>query len=434
MALGGGSFTNYNKIMPGAYINFVSGTNASGSVGDRGICAVAMELSWGKEGEFFTVSAEEFMKDSMKLFGYGVTSSEINPLRDLFMNASTVHIYRLGTGVKAKNVYGEALYAGKCGNSVAVKVSENIDDSSYFDVTTYFKSRKMDVQKVKSANELRDNDFVHWDTAATLTASGAVSMTGGSDATVKGADYQAFLDKAETVRFNTMAVATTDASVNSLVAAYTKRMREERGIKFQSVLYKCEADDIGVINVDTAAVGSKVSEASLVWFVAGAAAGCEINKSLTNMVYKGSFTPLKTYTQSQLEEGVEKGKFMFHVVDGEVRVLMDINSLVNTTSDTGEVFRDNQTVRIVDQIAYDDAKLFTKKYLGVMPNDEAGRLSLWNDIVEHRKSLERMRAIEGFRDEDVIVERGNSKTSVVITSKICPVNSMAQLYITTTLE
>lgn len=434
MALGGGSFTNYNKIMPGAYINFVSGTNASGSVGDRGICAAAMELSWGIEGEFFTVSAEEFMKDCMKLFGYGATSSEINHLKDLFMNASVVHVYRLGEGVKAKNAYGEALYAGKCGNSVAVKVSENIDDDTYFDVTTYFRSRKMDVQKVKSATELRDNDFVRWDTTATLTAAGAVPMTGGSDAVVKGADYQAFLDKAETVRFNTMVVATTDASVNNLVAAYTKRMREERGIKFQSVLYKCEADDIGVINVDTAAVGNKIPEASLVWFVAGAAAGCEINKSLTNMVYNGNFTPLKTYTQSQLEEGIEKGKFMFHVVDGEVRVLMDINSLVNTTSDTGDAFKDNQTVRIVDQIAYDDAKLFTKKYLGVMPNDEAGRLSLWNDIVEHRKSLERMRAIEGFRDEDVIVERGNSKTSVVITSKICPVNSMAQLYITTTLE
>ena len=33
MALGGGSFASYNKIMPGAYINFVSGISAAGGVG-----------------------------------------------------------------------------------------------------------------------------------------------------------------------------------------------------------------------------------------------------------------------------------------------------------------------------------------------------------------------------------------------------------------
>ena len=434
MALGGGSFTSYNKIMPGAYINFVSGANASGSVGDRGICAAAMELSWGKEGEMVAVSAEEFAKNSIRLFGYDATSSSISPLKDLFMNASLVYVYRLGTGEKASNTYAEALYSGTGGNAIRTKVSKNIDDETYFDVTTYFRGIKREVQKVQSAAELVDNDYVHWKSDITLEESGVLSMTGGSDAVVTGADYQAFLDAAEGVRFNTMAVATEDESVNNLVAAYTKRMREERGVKFQSVLYKCEADDIGVINVDTRSVTKGFSKASMVWFVAGATAGCAINKSLTNRVYNGSFSPYKNYTQAELEEGLAAGRFMFHAVDGEARVLSDVNSLVNTTSEMGEVFKDNQTVRIVDQIAYDDAKLCTTKYLGVMPNDEAGRLSLWNDIVEHRKSLQRMRAIENFKDEDVQVERGNSKTSVVITSAICPINSMAQLYMTTTLE
>lgn len=434
MALGGGNFTNYNKIMPGAYINFVSSANVSGNVGDRGICAVALELTWGKEEEMVAVTAEDFAKNSLNLFGYTATSSSMSALRDLFMNASLVYVYRLGCGVKATNSYGEAMCSGSSGNDIKVRVSENIDDSSYFDVTTYFKGIKRDVQKVKSGEELKDNNFVRWKKGVTLTAGETVGMTGGSNPTVKGEDYQKFLDAAEGVKFNTLAVATTDANVNNLVAAFTKRMREERGIKFQSVLYKCEADDIGVINVDTEAVSSGFSPASLVWFVAGATAGCEINKSLTNRVYKGSFLPKKNYTQQELEDGIKSGKFMFHVVDDEVRVLLDINSLVNTTAEIGNVFKDNQTVRIVDQIAYDDAMLFTKKYLGVVPNDEAGRLSLWNDIVEHRKSLQRMRAIENFKDEDVVVERGNSKTSVVITNKICPVNSMAQLYITTTLE
>ncbi|MBR5535061.1 MAG: phage tail sheath family protein [Clostridia bacterium] len=433
MALGGGSFTNYNKVMPGTYINFVSSAGVSSQVGDRGICAVAMELDWGIEDEIFPVAANEFMTGSMKIFGHAYTDDALNPLKDVFMNASLVYVYRLGNGVKAANDYAMAKYAGARGNTIKIKIAKNIDDEEYFDVTTYVNGSKRDVQKVLSAQELKDNDFVVWKKDKALAAAVA-EMTGGSNAVVTGEDYQKFLDAAESVRFNTLAVATNDENVNSLVAAYTKRMREEKGIKFQSVLYNCPFDDMGVINVDTASAGVGKEEANLVWFVAGAAAGCPINKSLTNRIYNGNFKVKSTYSESQLEEGIKAGKFILHKVDDEYRVLSDINSLVTTTSETGEVFKENQTVRIVDQIAYDDAKLFKSKYLGVVPNDEAGRLSLWNDIVEHRKTLQKMRAIENFKDELVTVEKGNSKTSVVITGAICPVNSMTQLYITTTLE
>ena len=434
MALGGGSFTSYNKVLPGTYINFVSASSVSGAMSERGVCAVAMELSWGKEKEAFPVTATEFMTNSIKYFGYGYTHKKMKALRELFKNASKVYVYRLGEGTKATNALGTALYSGVCGNEIKVAVNKNVDDEDYFDVVTYYMSTKRDVQKVKSAKELVDNDYVVWDKDATLAVMAATSMTGGADATVKGEDYQLFLDNVENVRFNVLCVASKDNSVNSLVSAYTKRMREERGVKFQSVLYRTEADDIGVINVDTAVKDDNYGEESLVWYVAGAAAGCAINKSLTNQMYAGEFELVTAYTQSQLEEGINSGKFIVHSVDGDYRVLKDINSLVNLTLETGEAFKENQTVRIVDQIAYDDAVLFKTKYLGIVPNDEAGRLSLWNDIVEHRKNLQKMRAIENFKDEDIVVEKGNSKTSVVISGSICPVNSMAQLYITTTVE
>ncbi len=433
MALGGGSFTSYNKVLPGTYINFVSAGNVSGEIAQRGICAAADKLSWGKEGEFVRVTAEEFMTNSMKLFGYSAISDNMKHFRDLFTNASVAYIYRLGEGVKAENDYAKAKYSGICGNDIKVKVSNNVDNAAYFDVTTYYSGVKRDVQRVKNVGELKDNDYVEWKKSAVLSETGIISLTGGSDGEVTGEDYQAFLEACEAVSYNVLALATTDDSVNSLVAAFTKRMREERGIKFQSVLYNCEADDIGVINVSTPAKSTK-GEESLVWYVAGAAAGCEINKSLLNHTYKGNFEIIKKYTQSELEEGIKKGKFMLHCVDNEYRVLADINSLVNVTNETGEIFKENQTVRIVDQIAYDDANLFKSKYLGIVPNDDAGRISLWNDIVEHRKNLQKMRAIENFTDEDVSVEKGSKKTSVVIKSAVCPVNSMSQLYITTTVE
>ena len=36
MALGGGTFMTQNKVLPGAYINFVSRPRAMGSLGERG--------------------------------------------------------------------------------------------------------------------------------------------------------------------------------------------------------------------------------------------------------------------------------------------------------------------------------------------------------------------------------------------------------------
>ena len=39
-----------NKVLPGAYINFVSRPRAMGSLGERGVVCVGMELDWGREG------------------------------------------------------------------------------------------------------------------------------------------------------------------------------------------------------------------------------------------------------------------------------------------------------------------------------------------------------------------------------------------------
>lgn len=45
--LGGGSFTLQNKILNGAYINFVSASKASATLADRGVATMPLELDWG---------------------------------------------------------------------------------------------------------------------------------------------------------------------------------------------------------------------------------------------------------------------------------------------------------------------------------------------------------------------------------------------------
>ena len=131
---------------------------------------------------------------------------------------------------------------------------------------------------------------------------------------------------------------------------------------------------------------------------------------------------------------LQSGEFVFHSVNEEVRVLDDINTMVTTTDTQGDVFKDNQTVRVIDQIANDDAVLFNTKYLGKMPNDAAGRTELWKDLVKLRKELERIRAIENFNESDVKVLPGDTKKAVVVENAVTVVNAMSKMYMTVTIS
>ena len=49
MALGGGTFLVQNKILPGAYMNFVSVANASATLSDRGIATIPLGSKASRE-------------------------------------------------------------------------------------------------------------------------------------------------------------------------------------------------------------------------------------------------------------------------------------------------------------------------------------------------------------------------------------------------
>ena len=165
----------------------------------------------------------------------------------------------------------------------------------------------------------------------------------------------------------------------------------------------------------------------------GASAGCEVNRSCQNRKYDGEFTVAADYTQNELKKAIKAGEFTLHKVGADIRVLADINSMVTTSDTQGEIFQENQTVRVIDQIGNDIAVLFNTKYLGVVPNDAAGRISLWSDIVKHHEQLQEIRAIENFSDADVTVEPGSSKKSVVVKDLVTVVNAMSKLYMTVTV-
>lgn len=438
MALGGGTFTTQNKILPGTYMNFVSAASASATLSDRGIATMPLVLNWGPVGEVFTVTAEDFQKNSLKIFGYPYDADELKGLRDLFKNIHTLYAYRVNGGQPAVNSVGVmAKHPGTAGNNIKIIVSENIDDNTLLQVDTYYGTTPVDTRLISPTTSgtyyPEDNDWVTWGEGITLSPM-AITLMGGNDAVATAADYQSYIDKIESYSFNAMGVPVSNSSISQLFVSFCKRMRDEMGVKFQLVVYNTAADYYGVINVKNKTTDSGWEETGLIYWVTGIIAGCAVNKSNQNKLYDGEFSVDTNYTQAELETAISSGEFMLHRVGNDVRVLADINSMVTTSDTEGDVFKENQTIRVTDQIANDIAVLFNTKYLGAVPNDNAGRLSLWADIVKLHKELNDLRAIENFADSDITVEQGDTKKSVVVNGSITPINAMGQLYMTVTVE
>lgn len=426
MALGGGVWTSQNKILPGAYINFISRANTDATLSDRGIATIPLTFNWGGTG-VQRVTVERFTRDAFNLFGYEYDSDELKPIRDIFQNAQVVYFYRLnGTGAKASNLFGKAKYAGTRGNDIKITVEANVDDSSKFDVTAYMGAKTIDHQTVKTAADLVDNDFIAYDKTATLKAASSLPMSDGTNSDVTTENWNNYFSAMESYAFNTMGIPSTDDAVKKIAVSYEKRMREQVGKKFQIVTYKYAADYEGVISVENNVTDG--TECDLVYWTTGAEAGCAVNASCTNKTYDGEYEINVDYTQSQLEDALQAGKLMFHRVGDEVRILMDVNTLTTLTETKGAVFQDNQTIRVIDQIANDISTLFNNKYLGKVPNDEAGRSALWVDLCKYHDKLTQLRAIEGFKDTDITVSKGDEKHSVVVGDNITVTNAMAKLY------
>jgi len=442
MALGGGIWQTQNKILPGSYINFTSIAKASATLSDRGIAAAPFILSWGPEGTVIEVTATDFIKNSKKIFGYNSDASELIALREIFCNATKVYCYRLGTSTKAECTYATAKYGGVRGNALTIKIAADVDDTNYFVVSTLLDGIAVDEQRVKTAADLVANDFVSFKTTGvTLSATAGTPLTGGADcASITGTHYQAFLDAIESYSFNTLCcpVNPVDASAKSTVALFanfTKRMRDEVGAKFQLCAIKPETDSEGVIGVWNTATLNGTATDALVYWVTGAQAAVAVNKSLTNSKYNGGLAVDTKYTQAALEAAIKAGKFMFHNVNGEVRVIADINTLTTITDEKGEIFQSNQTVRICDQIANDVAVLFNTHYVGIVPNDASGRATLWNDVVKLISQLETIRAVEKFDPDTVSVDIGDRKGAVLLTvDGLNIVNNMDQLYMSVIIQ
>lgn len=438
MALGGGTFLAQNKILPGAYMNFVSVAQASTTLSERGIATLPLDMDWGPEGVIFTVELDDFLGNSQKIFGHGYKDDALKPMREIFKHAKTVHFFRLNsTGAKATNKFATAKYPGARGNDLKIIIESNENSTTetpLYDVSTYLDTVQVDLQKgVSNMGDLVLNDYVDWSTTETLELTASTPLTGGTNGEVQDAAYQTYLDQAEAYTFNAMGCPSTSPTITALFAAYAKRMRDDVGKKFQVVCFRTLADHEGVISIKNTIKGKEDDPALIPW-VTGVIAGTAVNQSAANTAYDGEYKIDTNYTQVDLENGIKEGSFMLHLVDSQAVILDDINTFTSFTDEKGVDFSSNQTIRVLDQLANDIAVLFAKKYLGKVPNDAAGRVSLWNDIVRLHTKLQDIRAIENFTSEHVTVGQGDSKKAAVVEDWVTPVNALGQLYVTVYMQ
>ena len=445
MPIGGGTFTVQNKILPGAYINFVS-LGSVAKMGARGVAALPLELNWGPENKVFSMYSEDFNKTSLNVFGYDPTDPALLLVREALKRARTLLIYRVNSGgIKATAEVGgmtvTAAWGGTRGNAISVAVLTNADDATKVDVVTYLDGMVMDTQTVDAesgSSGLKANDFVTFGVVESLEAEVATPLTGGTNGTVNGIAHTNALNGFEVETFNVIGYPGTDEAIKSLYATFVKRLRDDEGKKIVGVLYQYKGDYIGLINVKNGVVltdGTVVTGDKAVAWVTGASAGAEVNESLTNTAYDDAVDVDVKYTKSQFEAAIQAGEFVFYADYGKARVLTDINSLTTFGGGVTEDWTSNRVIRVLDGWANDVARIFGDSYIGRVTNSDTGRQLFKADLVSLAlDSYQKIDAISNFASEDITIQQGQGKRDVAVDSALQPNDSMEKLYMTTVVR
>lgn len=87
----GGTWTSQNKVLPGAYFNFLTNAPLSITLGDRGIVVLLQEVSVGAAGEMYEITPTDTSE-----YPVGVTDADKLLVNEILKNASKVILYNLG--------------------------------------------------------------------------------------------------------------------------------------------------------------------------------------------------------------------------------------------------------------------------------------------------------------------------------------------------
>ncbi|MDV7737398.1 phage tail sheath family protein [Enterococcus casseliflavus] len=430
--MAGGTWTTQNKVRPGAYVNVRSNGNVGTSDSITGVVALPLALDFGPEGEVIEIN----VSSDLTRFGYDLTHEKLLLLREALKQAATVLLYRVSSGGKAAAVEGSlsvtALYGGTRGNDISVISKENVNITGAFDVETYLEGRLIDSQTVKTIGELIDNRLVSFTGEGDLTAFSIV-LENGSNTAATANDYMTFFSKIQVYDFNTIALPVKDEVTKAAGASFINRMRNEEGKKCQLVVAGYAANSEAVINIKNGVVlsdGTLISPEQATAWVAGASAAAGVATSLTYKAYDGATDVTQRYLNSEIITSLQNGEFVFTEKRGSAVVEQDINSLRSFTTEKSRDFAKNRILRVLDDIANNSKKTFEDNFIGKVNADQDGRELFKADRISYFNSLQGAGAITNFSADDVVVEAGNDKDSIVLNVQVQPVDAMEKLYMT----
>lgn len=453
--MAGGTFTQQNRVRPGAYLKFQGVPRANQLTGARGIVTFAAPLTWGPEGQLITITVDDLLNGNLdKLIGAGLYDDGSKLVRAALSESHTLLLYRGdkgGTKAKASlevaegtNLEVTAKYAGTAGNKISVEVKEDLDGK--YQVITYFGSTAKDSQTVTNVNQLVSNDFVDFTSADVVISQVVVPtlLTNGANGTFTAADYTAYLALLNETNFNTLAAYSfgeTSPFNNDTILQFIKNLRETKGIKVQAVVNNyISANYEGIISTNGQGVkfsdGSTLDGDEFVIWVAAVTAGADIFESNTYHIVTDAVEILNDVLEADIESLIKSGYLLISKNrSGNIVIEKDINTLVTMREDTTELFSYNMTIRLLDDIANHIATDFENNYIGKVANDINGQNLFKASVISYLTSLQNAGGIRNFNSStDVTVEAGEQPDSFYSTVLVQPTYAVEKLYMVVSVQ
>ena len=437
----GGIWTSQNKVLPGVYIRFKTGTALGLTVGDRGVVTICEPMSWGPVAQVTPVT---LTTDVTPITGYDITAPQNRFLQEMFKGTNrtsaptTILLYRptASGSAQAKVTTGEltatAVYPGARGNDISLIITELTEPESTFTVSTVVDGAIVDQQTASQISELVANDWVTFSGTGALAATTGAALTGGADGTVQSAAYSAYLTAIEPYKFDIMVYDGSDSTVQTALLSFIERVNENNGQYCQLVASGISNPDSRyVINVNspvTLSDGTDLTPQQVTWWAGGASAGALYNQSLTYAQYPGAVSTTMQ-TVDQFTQAVQAGNFVLFAENGVVKVMQDINSLTTYTEDIGQVYSKNRVMRLCNTIANDIFQQFSESFIGVVNNNEQGRARFQAAIVGYLQQIQDNQGIQNFASDDVEVLAGSAIDAIVVNVAIQAVDSVEKVYL-----
>ena len=440
--MAGGTFKlSSPKVRPGAYVVTKNGKQPTASNAPSGIAIIPLiGYDWGPRGEMIHLTNES--PDAAKVkFGRSIYDDNecMVMLQLMFLNATEVYTYIAGGGEKAKGTITlksgtgnvTAKYPGTLGNKLKVVSVANPEGG--FDVSVVLDGSE--VELIEGATKVTDlkSDYVDFAGEGELAAFASASLTGGTNEDSKvNASVATFLDMAEKIKFNYMALPTSEASLITAAVTKIKYIRNSIGWKCGLVVANSAADYENIYNLTNAIeyAGEELTIPQSTAWLAGAAAAAGYTTSLTYTTVTGATGVVGTKTNEESIQAIKKGETFFTVSEsGDVIVEYDVNSKVTFTQDDPADIMKGRPCRVYDSFANDLLLTFVP---GRFNNDPTGWTVMEGLGRAILKAYQNDGAIQNVDEEnDFLVDRGASTgDSVYISCGIQPVDSAEKYYFT----